>query len=112
MEILEFCRPMPYLSRIRSKPGEPYVGMAGLYPEALKNFCIRFRLNRRTPPVKLSITHIVGPIAPYESAVTPNPETSPMRDQTSSIEAAWQEELCGAALPDKRLVRRLQRLLD
>ncbi|MER8556966.1 transposase [Mesorhizobium sp. M1217] len=35
-----------------------------------------------------------------------------MRDKTSSSEAAWQEELCAAALPDKRLVRRLQRLPD
>lgn len=35
-----------------------------------------------------------------------------MRGKTSSREAAWQEELCAAALPDKRMVRRLQRLLD
>ncbi|MER9770575.1 IS4 family transposase, partial [Mesorhizobium sp. M0189] len=35
-----------------------------------------------------------------------------MRDKNGSSEAAWQEELCAAALPDKRLVRRLQRLLD
>ncbi|MER9776720.1 transposase DNA-binding-containing protein [Mesorhizobium sp. M0220] len=35
-----------------------------------------------------------------------------MRDKTSSSAAAWQEELCAAALPDKRLIRRLQRLLD
>ncbi|WJI74741.1 MULTISPECIES: transposase DNA-binding-containing protein [unclassified Mesorhizobium] len=36
-----------------------------------------------------------------------------MRDKTSSSEAAWQEEeLSAAALPDKRLARRLRRLLD
>ncbi|MER9559749.1 transposase DNA-binding-containing protein [Mesorhizobium sp. M0323] len=36
-----------------------------------------------------------------------------MRDKTSSGEAAWQEEeLSTAALPDKRLARRLRRLLD
>ncbi|MES0070567.1 hypothetical protein NKJ73_33465 [Mesorhizobium sp. M0074] len=35
-----------------------------------------------------------------------------MRDKTSSSGAAWQEELCAAALPDKPLVRRLQWLLD
>ncbi|WP_292215242.1 transposase DNA-binding-containing protein [Mesorhizobium sp.] len=36
-----------------------------------------------------------------------------MRDKTSSSESAWQEEeLSAAALPDKRLARRLQRLLD
>ncbi|ESW94782.1 hypothetical protein X769_31800 [Mesorhizobium sp. LSJC268A00] len=36
-----------------------------------------------------------------------------MRHKTSSSEAAWQEgELSAAALPDKRLARRLQRLLD
>lgn len=36
-----------------------------------------------------------------------------MRDKTSSSEAAWQdEELSEAALPDKRLARRLRRLLD
>ncbi|WP_245271855.1 transposase [Mesorhizobium sp. LNJC391B00] len=34
-----------------------------------------------------------------------------MRDKTSSSEAACRK-LCAAALPDKRLVRRLQRLLD
>ncbi|MER9020696.1 transposase DNA-binding-containing protein [Mesorhizobium sp. M0898] len=34
-----------------------------------------------------------------------------MREETSSSEAAWQEELCGAALPDKRVASRLQRLL-
>ncbi|MFC7739166.1 transposase DNA-binding-containing protein, partial [Roseomonas sp. GCM10028921] len=36
-----------------------------------------------------------------------------MRDKTSSSEAAWQEEeLSASALPDKRLARRLRRLLD
>ncbi|MER9645343.1 transposase DNA-binding-containing protein, partial [Mesorhizobium sp. M0239] len=36
-----------------------------------------------------------------------------MRVKTGSSETAWQEkELSGAALPDKRLVRRSQRLLD
>ncbi|ESY64946.1 hypothetical protein X743_30265 [Mesorhizobium sp. LNHC252B00] len=36
-----------------------------------------------------------------------------MRHKTSSSEAAWQEEeLSAAALPDKRLARRLRRLLD
>ncbi len=36
-----------------------------------------------------------------------------MRDETSSSEAAWQEEeLSAATLPDKRLARRLRRLLD
>ncbi|MER8779396.1 transposase [Mesorhizobium sp. M0977] len=36
-----------------------------------------------------------------------------MRDKTGSSEAAWQEEeLSAAALPDKRLARRPQRLLD
>jgi hypothetical protein len=36
-----------------------------------------------------------------------------VRDKTSSSEAAWQEdELSAAALPDKRLARRLRRLLD
>ena len=36
-----------------------------------------------------------------------------MRDKTSSSEAAWQEEeLSAAALPDKRLARRLRRMLD
>ncbi|WP_245319441.1 IS4/Tn5 family transposase DNA-binding protein [Mesorhizobium temperatum] len=36
-----------------------------------------------------------------------------MRHKTSSSEAAWwEEELSAAALPDKRLARRLQRLLD
>ncbi|MER8461139.1 hypothetical protein NKH24_34960 [Mesorhizobium sp. M1300] len=36
-----------------------------------------------------------------------------MRDKNGSSEAAWQEEeLSAAALPDKRLARRLQRLLD
>lgn len=36
-----------------------------------------------------------------------------MRDKTSSSEAAWQaEELADAALPDKRLARRLRWLLD
>ncbi|MER9645209.1 transposase, partial [Mesorhizobium sp. M0239] len=36
-----------------------------------------------------------------------------MRDKTGSSETAWQEEeLSAAALPDKRLVRRSQRLLD
>ncbi|WP_292176045.1 transposase DNA-binding-containing protein [Mesorhizobium sp.] len=45
--------------------------------------------------------------------VTPNHGASRMRHKTSSSEAAWQEEeLSVAALPDKRLARRLQRLLD
>ena len=36
-----------------------------------------------------------------------------MRDKTSGSEAVWQEEeLSAAALPDKRLARRLRRLLD
>lgn len=36
-----------------------------------------------------------------------------MRDRSSNSEAAWQEEeLSKAALPDKRLARRLRRLLD
>lgn len=36
-----------------------------------------------------------------------------MQDETSSSESAWQEEeLSAAALPDKRLARRLRRLLD
>ena len=36
-----------------------------------------------------------------------------MRDKTSSSEAAWQEEeLSAAGFPDKRLARRLRRLLD
>lgn len=36
-----------------------------------------------------------------------------MRDKNGSSEAAWQEEeLSAAALPDKRLARRLRRLLD
>ncbi|MER8407809.1 hypothetical protein NKH16_24500 [Mesorhizobium sp. M1307] len=36
-----------------------------------------------------------------------------MRDKTSSSEAAWQEaKLSAAVLPDKRLARRLQRLLE
>ncbi|WP_245455318.1 MULTISPECIES: transposase [unclassified Mesorhizobium] len=36
-----------------------------------------------------------------------------MRDKTSSSESALQEEeLSAAALPDKRLARRLQRLLE
>lgn len=36
-----------------------------------------------------------------------------MRDESSSSEAAWQEEeLSGAALPAKRLARRLRCLLD
>lgn len=36
-----------------------------------------------------------------------------MRDKTSGSEAAWQdEEFSAAALPDKRLARRLRRLLD
>ncbi|MER9420599.1 hypothetical protein NKI95_32635 [Mesorhizobium sp. M0306] len=36
-----------------------------------------------------------------------------MRDKNGSSEAAWQEEeLSTAALPDKRLARRLRRLLD
>ncbi|MER9632006.1 transposase DNA-binding-containing protein [Mesorhizobium sp. M0296] len=36
-----------------------------------------------------------------------------MRDKTSSSESSWQEEeLSAAALPDKRLARRLRRLLD
>lgn len=67
---------------------------------------------------RLPITHIVGgPIAPYESAVilsvTPNHGASRMRDKNGSSEAAWQdEELSAAALPDKRLARRLRRLLD
>lgn len=32
--------------------------------------------------------------------------------KSSSSEAAWQEELCAAALPDQRLFGRRQRLLD
>ena len=36
-----------------------------------------------------------------------------MRDKTIGSEAVWQEEeLSAAALPDKRLARRLRRLLD
>ena len=36
-----------------------------------------------------------------------------MRDKTSGSEAVWQEEeISSAALPDKRLARRLRRLLD
>ncbi len=36
-----------------------------------------------------------------------------MRDKTRGSEAVWQEEeLSAAALPDKRLARRLRRLLD
>ncbi|MCX7371958.1 MAG: transposase DNA-binding-containing protein [Alphaproteobacteria bacterium] len=36
-----------------------------------------------------------------------------MRDEAISNEAAWQEEeLSAAALPDRRLARRLRRLLD
>lgn len=56
-------------------------------------------------------TSWAGPIAAYESAVIT--QALRMRDKSSSSEAAWQEEeLSAAALPDKRLARRLRRLLD
>jgi hypothetical protein len=46
-------------------------------------------------------------------SVTPNHRGVTMRDKASNSEFAWQdEELAEAALPDKRLARRLRRLLD